>query len=146
MFRFVDRQWEDTRVWTESRCSRRNRHHHCHPRRRRRFNTYVQSAQRVQCLQGVGAHVVQWGVAMNARDTPDVRVSLLLCCGTQDDGHRIIRPDVCVDNKIQGPPGLDCSHLVVANSSCNCIVLFFVAGLQLSNTKTSPCLINISSP
>jgi len=57
----------------------------------------IQSAQSVQRLQSVGAHVGQL-LVLNTGDSPDVGVPLLLRRTAQDDGYRVIRSNVCVNN------------------------------------------------
>ena len=72
----------------------------------------------MQRLQSVGAHVGQRPV-LNTGDSPDVGVPLLLRRTAQDNGYGVIQPNVCVNNKVQGPLELRYGHVSPAvNSVC----------------------------
>ena len=92
--------------------------------------THVQASQSVQRLQSVGAHVGQRRVSMDAGDSPDVGVPLLLRRTAQDDGCGVIRSNVCVNNKVQGPLGLLYCHVSPA-VNCGCKSMTFNCAICL---------------
>jgi hypothetical protein len=96
--------------------------------------TYVQPVHDVQCLQGVGAHVLQRRVTVHASHTPDVRVSFLLSRTAQYECQRIVQPDVCVDNEVRHLLRLDRSH-VPPHSLCSCVAFGFIVGLETKSNR-----------
>ena len=105
--------------------------------------THVQASQSVQRLQSVGAHVGQRRVSMDAGDSPDVGVPLLLRRTAQDDGCGVIRSNVCVNNKVQDPLGLLYCHVSPAvNSGCKSMTFILAICLisQLISHHLRICL------